>query len=187
MSGRRRGISMRNPAAILGAVMLTLLAAPALGQNVKTHKNGETEVRYDDGCVVYYAKSGQRTDSHGCSAKQRRRADEAITNNKPTDGKNALTDRRSAWASTHGTVAAIEDPRHRLTIFGGHTLYPRKRAARGLLGSGSPSCRLAITVVGRQWCGDPAQRHSLQQPLVESRSCLQVLRAAHFQSRCLRA
>ena len=72
-------MSMRNPAAILGAVMLTLLAAPALGQNVKTHKNGETEVRYDDGCVVYYAKSGQRTDSHGCSAKQRRRADEAIT------------------------------------------------------------------------------------------------------------
>jgi hypothetical protein len=70
---------MRNPAGILGAVMLTLVAAPALGQNVKTQKNGEAEVRYSDGCVVYYAKNGRRTDSRsGCSANQNRRADEAM-------------------------------------------------------------------------------------------------------------
>ena len=39
---------MGNRAAILGALMLTLVAAPALGQNVKTEKNGEAEVRYSD-------------------------------------------------------------------------------------------------------------------------------------------
>src|ERR1051325_220381 len=51
---RRRAMVMGNRAAILGALMLTLVAAPALGQNVKTEKTGEAEVRYSDGCVVYY-------------------------------------------------------------------------------------------------------------------------------------
>ena len=70
---------MRNRAAILGALMLTLVAAPALGQNVKVQKNGEAEVRYSDGCVVYYGKSGRRTDSRsGCTSSQNRRADEAV-------------------------------------------------------------------------------------------------------------
>jgi hypothetical protein len=70
---------MGNRAAIFGALMLTLVAAPALGQNVKTEKNGEAEVRYSDGCVVYYGKSGRRMDSRpGCSASQNRRADEAM-------------------------------------------------------------------------------------------------------------
>ena len=70
---------MGNRAAILGALMLTLVAAPALGQNVKTEKNGEAEVRYSDGCVVYYGKSGRRIDSRpGCSVSQNRRADEAM-------------------------------------------------------------------------------------------------------------
>ena len=70
---------MGNRAAILGALMLTLVAAPALGQNVKTEKNGEAEVRYSDGCVVYYAKNGRRTDSRsGCTSSQNRRADEAV-------------------------------------------------------------------------------------------------------------
>ncbi len=70
---------MGNRAAILGALMLTLVAAPALGQNVKAEKNGEAEVRYSDGCVVYYGKSGRRIDSRpGCSASQNRRADEAM-------------------------------------------------------------------------------------------------------------
>ena len=70
---------MRNPAAVLALVMLTLVAAPALGQNVKIQKNGEAEVRYSDGCVVYYAKNGRRTDSRSaCTSSQNRRADEAM-------------------------------------------------------------------------------------------------------------
>ena len=50
---------MRNPAAVLALLMLTLVAAPALGQNVKIQKNGEAKVRYRDGCVVYYANEPQ--------------------------------------------------------------------------------------------------------------------------------
>ena len=70
---------MRNPAAVVALLMLTLVAAPALGQNVKMQKNGEAEVRYSDGCVVYYAKNGRRTDSRsGCTSSQNRRADEAM-------------------------------------------------------------------------------------------------------------
>ena len=70
---------MRNPAAVLALVMLTLVAAPALGQNVKIQKNGEAEVRYSDGCVVYYARNGRHTDSRSaCTSSQNRRADEAM-------------------------------------------------------------------------------------------------------------
>ena len=70
---------MQNRVAILGAVMLALAAAPAFGQNVKTQNNGEAEVRFGDGCVVYYAKNGHRTDSRsGCTSRQNHRADEVV-------------------------------------------------------------------------------------------------------------
>src|SRR3954470_11937708 len=79
VSGRRRAMVMQNRVAILGAVMLALAAAPAFGQNVKTQNNGEAEVRFGDGCVVYYAKNGHRTDSRsGCTSRQNHRADEVV-------------------------------------------------------------------------------------------------------------
>jgi len=70
---------MRYSAAILGIVMLELVASPATGQHVETLKNGQAEVSYNNGCVVYYAKNGRRAHSRpGCSKSQERQADEAM-------------------------------------------------------------------------------------------------------------
>jgi hypothetical protein len=72
-------MSTRNPVVILCAVMLTLIATPALGQNVKTMKNGETEVRYHDGCVVHYDRHGHRTKAASqCTSNEIKRAGKAV-------------------------------------------------------------------------------------------------------------
>jgi hypothetical protein len=71
-------MSMRNPAAILGAAMLMLLAAPALGQNVKTLKHGEAQVRYNDGCLVHYRDGHRANASSRCTNNEIKRADKAM-------------------------------------------------------------------------------------------------------------